>query len=458
MSNNIGDQMKGALNEALRTGDFAKLNSLVADTVTSALNDAGVATSKAWQQQQQQKAAQQAEKARREEEWRKQVQKTRNTVTWEQQKFQEDQLRRNLEEARRQQEQQRNMQRQQQLSRERQQELRVMRKEGLSVPVKNEGFVGGVLFVVFGAVANVPLLVLSILGMALGWGATGALLFSLFVSIFFINNGKNKIQLINKAKRYVRMCGSKMFAEVEDLAAQAGISPRRVEKELRKILQKGIIPTAHIDKRGTHLMLTDELYRQFSDAEKARLLREKEEKQEKKEKKSRLTGKNKEDLPVVDDVLEPKTQLEKMVEEGQECIRKVRYMNDLIPGETISAKMDRLEGLLKEIFERLEKDPTQMNRMHKVMSYYLPTTLKLVEAYHEFDRISNPNEEIISAKQEIEDTLDTINEAFVELLNSLFQAKVMDVTTDAQVLQTVLASEGLTKGMDIAKPAGDGKQ
>ena len=448
----IGDQMKGALNEALKTGDFAKLNSLVADTVSSALNDAGVTSSKSWQQYQQEKAEQQAKKAQQEAEWRKQVQKTRNTVSWEQQKFQEDQIRKNQEEARRQQMLQRQRQRAEQ---ERRQELQVMRKEGLSVPVKNVGFVPGVLFVVFGAVANVPLFVLSVLGMAFGWGSTGFLLSFLFVSIFFICNGKSKIQLINKAKRYVRMCGSKMFAEVEDLAAQVGISSRKVEREIRKILQKGIIPTAHIDKKGTHLMLTDELYRQFSDAEKAHQLREKQEKLEKKEKKSRLTGKNKEDLPVVDDVLEPKTQLEKMVEEGQECIRKVRYMNDLIPGETISAKMDRLEGLLKEIFAQLEKDPTQMNRMHKVMSYYLPTTLKLVEAYHEFDRVSNPGEEIISAKQEIEDTLDTINEAFVELLNSLFQAKVMDVTTDAQVLQTVLSSDGLTKGMDITKPAED---
>lgn len=442
----IGDQMKGALNEALKTGDFAKLNALVADTVTSALSDAGVATSKSWQQHQQQKAEQQAKKQQQEAEWRKQVQKTRTTVSWEQQKFQEDLVRKQQEQIRREQELQRHQKR---VEQQKKQELQLMRKEGLSVPVKNNGFVAGVLFVVFGAVANVPLFVFSILGMVLGWGATGVFLFFMFVSIFFICSGKNKIQLIDKAKRYVRLCGNKMYAEVEELAAQVGISARKVERELRKILQKGIIPSAHIDKKGTHLMLTDTLYKQFSDAEKARLIREK---QEKEKKKSKLTGKNREDLPIVDDVLEPKTQLEKMVEEGQECIRKIRYMNDLIPGEAISAKMDKLESLLKEIFARLEKDPTQMNRMHKVMSYYLPTTMKLVEAYHEFDTVSNPNEEITSAKQEIEDTLDTINEAFVELLNSLFQAKVMDVTTDAQVLQTVLASEGLTKEMDITKP------
>ena len=87
--------------------------------------------------------------------------------------------------------------------------------------------------------------------------------------------------------------------------------------------------------------------------------------------------------------------------------------------------------------------------MHKLMNYYLPTTLKLVEAYEDFDRISSPGQEIIKAKAEIENTLDTINQAFTELLNNLFQDTVFDVTTDAQVLKTMLAREGLMREMEL---------
>ena len=47
-------------------------------------------------------------------------------------------------------------------------------------------------------------------------------------------------------------------------------------------------------------------------------------------------------------------------------------------------------------------------------------------------------------------TLDTINQAFRELLSNLFQDTVFDVTTDAQVLKTMLAKEGLTRDMDFA--------
>ena len=106
------------------------------------------------------------------------------------------------------------------------------------------------------------------------------------------------------------------------------------------------------------------------------------------------------------------------------------------------------------VYKAVGKGTEQMSRMHKVMDYYLPTTVKLLTAYKEFDAVSAPGADIISAKGEIEKTIDTINAAFVELLNTLFQNRVFDVTTDAQVLQTMLASEGLTKEMAFDKIEG----
>ena len=64
-------------------------------------------------------------------------------------------------------------------------------------------------------------------------------------------------------------------------------------------------------------------------------------------------------------------------------------------------------------------------------------------AYEEFDDLSSQSAEILEAKAEIEKTLDTINSAFEELLNRMFRETAYDVTTDAQVLQTMLAKEGL---------------
>ena len=143
---------------------------------------------------------------------------------------------------------------------------------------------------------------------------------------------------------------------------------------------------------------------------------------------------------------EEQKQLNAMIAEGNAYIRQIREKNDVIPGEVISQKLFRMEALLKEIFANLERMPQQMSKMQRLMHYYLPTTLKLVTAYEQFDRLSVQGEDVLAAKREIENTIDTINNAFGELLNKLFADTAMDVTADAQVLKTMLAKEGLVEG------------
>ena len=78
------------------------------------------------------------------------------------------------------------------------------------------------------------------------------------------------------------------------------------------------------------------------------------------------------------------------------------------------------------------------------MRYYLPTTLKLVNAYREFEQQPAQGENIRSAKEEIKKSLDVINQAFEKLLDSLFEDDALDISTDISVLHTMLAQEGLT--------------
>ena len=133
-----------------------------------------------------------------------------------------------------------------------------------------------------------------------------------------------------------------------------------------------------------------------------------------------------------------------MVSKGMQYIDRLHELNDIIPGEVISNKLSKLEQLLNEIFNRVNEHPEQMDKCDKLMDYYLPTMIKLVEAYAEYDKVSAPGPDIISAKAEIENTLGIINQAFVELLNKLYQNSVWDVKSDAKVLQTMLRQEGLT--------------
>ena len=108
------------------------------------------------------------------------------------------------------------------------------------------------------------------------------------------------------------------------------------------------------------------------------------------------------------------------------------------------------EQIVEQIFQRAEEHPEIIPDLKKMMDYYLPMTVKLLDAYEEMDRQPIQGETIRSSKKEIEDTLDTLNEAFAKLLDSVFQDTAWDVSSDISVLHTMLAQEGLT-GNDFSK-------
>ena len=137
-------------------------------------------------------------------------------------------------------------------------------------------------------------------------------------------------------------------------------------------------------------------------------------------------------------------EVQKVIQAGDDYVRKIREANDAIPGEEISAKISRMEMLVDRIFDRVEENPESIDDIRKLMDYYLPTTVKLLDAYEELDGQPVQGENIISSKREIEKTIDTLNTAFEKLLDDLFQDTAWDLSSDISVLQMMLAQEGLT--------------
>ena len=143
-------------------------------------------------------------------------------------------------------------------------------------------------------------------------------------------------------------------------------------------------------------------------------------------------------------------EVQEVLDKGNEFLDKIHRSNDAIPGMEISAKISRMELIVEKIFERAQKHPEIIPDLKKLMNYYLPMTVKLLDAYEEMDQQPVQGENIQASKKEIEDTLDTLNQAFEKLLDSVFQDTAWDVSSDISVLHTLLAQEGLTDD-DFAK-------
>ena len=190
-----------------------------------------------------------------------------------------------------------------------------------------------------------------------------------------------------------------------------------------------------MDEQQTTVMLTDHAYQQYTEVEATRKAREKEEKQ-------RIEKLDSAD--VSEDVRD-------ILKEGNAYLKKVHEINDLIPDtEEMSRKLYRLEDIMNRIFERVEKQPQSAQNLRKFMTYYLPTTLKLLNAYVELDSQPHVGQNVSQTRSEIEDTMDTINDAFEKLLDSLFEDVAWDISSDISVMKTMMAQNRLT-GHDAIK-------
>ena len=255
----------------------------------------------------------------------------------------------------------------------------------------------------------------------------------LAVGALLIGNGVSGLKRINRFKRYRKLLGQKTYVSLEKLARGIGQSVKFVRRDVRKLLAGGYFPEGHLDKEESNLIITEETYQLF---ERSRLQLEQSQQEAKQVAKEAKQKKNvSSQLPQVQEVLD----------KGNAFIAEIRRCNDLIPGFEISEKISRIELIVQRIFERAASHPEIIPDLKKMMDYYLPMTVKLLNAYADMDAQPVQGETIRASKHEIEQTLDTLNLAFEKLLDSVFEDTALDVSSDISVLQTLLAQEGLTE-------------
>ena len=249
--------------------------------------------------------------------------------------------------------------------------------------------------------------------------------------IFLITKGAGLAGRNSRFRRYVREIGDRGYCRIEDLARAVGRRTSYVRKDLQDMLKNGYFLEGHMDAGQTTLIVDKATYEQYEQAEESRRLREQQE---------AVSAQAQAQCP---------EEVRKILAEGEAYINHIHECNDAIPGEVMSAKLAKLEDLMRRIFAHVEKEPDSAQDLHKMMTYYLPTTTKLIDAYRDLDGQPEYGANISNTKKEIEDTLDTINEAFENLFDSLFEDTAWDISSDISTMKVMLQQEGLTKNKDF---------
>lgn len=277
-------------------------------------------------------------------------------------------------------------------------------------------------------------------------GATGAelVLPMGIIDVFLVASvalgikGSRQEGLAKRFRRYQQVIGERTFCLIEELSAAIGKKPKFVQKDLRKMIRDGFFPQGYLDKKETCLITDQQTYQQYLQTEKAYEVRAQE---------AQADGRKAGAQQASASTAAPHgSEYQELLAEGQSYIRHIHICNDKIEDLVISEKLDRMEMIVTRIFTEAGRNPDVADDLKKMMSYYLPTTKKLLDAYCELDEQPVPGENIETTKQEIAATLDTLNNAFAKLLDDLFEEKAWDISSDISVLNTMLAQEGLTEG------------
>lgn len=348
------------------------------------------------------------------------------------------------------------------------------------VPVKAPGRISGTVMKWVGyscsGMFGLSLAILGVVGAATGvsLAVPVSILSVLFAGSLGVGiGGKKRLELAQRFRKYVSVLGNRTYCMVEELADSVGESSKFVRKDLKKMIRQGFFPQGYLDQRETCLITDKQTYQQYQDAQQSYEARRKAAQQGKdpgrqdgdgqhfetafdsesrggsENAAAKRNGTNQNgaasehsaDSDIRAD-LDPKCA--ELIAQGRSYIRHIHECNDRIPDEAMSEKLARLELVVTRIFTEAERNPEVVDDLKKMMSYYLPTTKKLLDAYCNLNEQPVGGQNIDTMKKEIEETLDTLNSAFEKLLDDLFEEQAWDISSDISVLNTMLAQEGLT--------------
>lgn len=284
----------------------------------------------------------------------------------------------------------------------------------------------------------------GVLTLAIASGITGVALtvpkvILLLLTVFFAGmtwKGSGTLKQIRKFKNYVKKIGKRPVITIEELADASGKNEKEVLKDIQDMVQKEMFLQGHLDLDEKKLFVTNESYKLYMKdkqrkIEQQNLIREEQKKLELEQQK----------LP---------PEVRKLIADGNDYIEKIQKSNDAISDEIVSQKLYALEAVTRQIFDYVKNHPECADDTKKLMKYYLPTTIRLLDTYQKLTREEMEGQHpeqlsnIAKSKKEIEDTLDTLNLAFAKLFDNLYQDTSMDIKADISVLHTLLAQEGLT--------------
>ncbi len=131
-----------------------------------------------------------------------------------------------------------------------------------------------------------------------------------------------------------------------------------------------------------------------------------------------------------------------IIAEGEKALEMIRQANDRIPDPALSSTIASIENSCRQILDILRQKKELLPQMRTFLRYYLPTTLKLLNARAKLDRnaYSTKAREV---RNRITNALGEVDQAFKKQVESLDEYRFVDLESEIDVLTDMLKADGL---------------
>ena len=149
-------------------------------------------------------------------------------------------------------------------------------------------------------------------------------------------------------------------------------------------------------------------------------------------------------------------EVDALIEEARAQLDDIARANDAIAEDVLSAQIVDIENTCRKILARLEEQPNMLASLRTFLRYYLPATLKLLQARAGLEGEVGENAQIA---QKIREAMGQVQTALHKQLDALDEFRFINLESEMDVLSDMLRSDGLIgrqePGTDNAKEEQD---
>ena len=140
-------------------------------------------------------------------------------------------------------------------------------------------------------------------------------------------------------------------------------------------------------------------------------------------------------------------EVDALIREARGQLDQIAAANDAIADPALSRQIEDIETTCRQILQWLEEQPNMLSQLRTFLRYYLPATLKLLNARTALEaEVNAGGSPQIAAR--IAKAVGEVQSAFHKQLDALNEFRFINLESEMDVLADMLKSDGLTAEPD----------